>query len=784
MPLYFSGRVHSVIYDDPAQAFYILKMSLDAPETPEGQIGIVKGVQATVKGHVPGIPIKVGTWFGFEGNWKTHKTHGKQLAITKAPILKNGWDADTAEKMLSANGVGPRLLLLARQYLGEDFVAALSDPKQLEVVPGIDEFTALHISQRWTSTQAYFKTLTFLNDLGVPNSKVREVWAKFGGEAEEVLAKNPWALVRLEGFEFSAADEIAIRLGLPMDGENRVYGAVLYCARTQRGMGHLYMRTGQVMGTVQALIPGVTTRQVASALKECHLNKDLVVDRETLPGAVAVYEPWSWEMESESAKLLHSRRKTAAYGKGGLELKTYFKRLRGVGPDTKAKAEMKRPRLATVIKTAIEEWGLSSKMVLSDTQKKGIFNALTEPVSVLTGLPGTGKTTSLRAAVRILQDSDVPFLLCAPTGIAAKNLSALSGAPAHTIHRAFSARGKSDDKRESTYTGIVGEADGEKGDMGQGSQWGFSVERPHPAEVVFVDESSMVDQHLMYRLLTCTSPQCRLVFVGDPAQLPSVGPGNVLRDLVSSDVYPVVHLVEIFRQEETSDIVFAAHDIYKGEVPSYTQGSEFSLLILKSEEMVLEAILKMASKLYDQRRNFQVLSPRHGGTVGVTNLNDRIRMILNPQGIGLQEVRLGGDVIREGDRIMVVKNDYEKGVFNGDVGKVSRINRKDKEVELKIFGQPPVFVKVAFKDLPRLIRLAYACTVHKAQGLEYDVIVMPLIDGFRHQLQRNLLYTAVTRAKKRVVLVGTHTALASAVFNDKEDLRNTLFKQRLQALAS
>ena len=159
-------------------------------------------------------------------------------------------------------------------------------------------------------------------------------------------------------------------------------------------------------------------------------------------------------------------------------------------------------------------------------------------------------------------------------------------------------------------------------------------------------------------------------------------------------------------------------------------------------------------------------------------------MILNPQGIGLQEVRLGGDVIREGDRIMVVKNDYEKGVFNGDVGKVSRINRKDKEVELKIFGQPPVFVKVAFKDLPRLIRLAYACTVHKAQGLEYDVIVMPLIDGFRHQLQRNLLYTAVTRAKKRVVLVGTHTALASAVFNDKEDLRNTLFKQRLQALAS
>ena len=783
--MYFSGRVHSVIYDDPAQAFYILKMSLDAPDNPEGMVGIVKGVSATVKGHVPGVPIKVGTWFGFDAEWRTHKTHGKQLAIKKAPVLKNGWDAETAERMLSANGVGPRLLLLARQTLGDDeFVQALSDPKRLEDVPGIDEFTALHISQRWTSTQAYFKTLSFLSDLGIPSSKIREVWSKFGGDAEDVLARNPWALVRIEGFEFSAADEIAVRLGLSMDSPDRVYGAVLYCARTQRGMGHLYMRTGQLLGTARTLIPNVTAKDISEALKECHDNKDLVVDKQTLSGSVAIYEPWSWEMESEGAKLVVQRQKTAAYKKGHLDVKLYLKRLQGVGPNTKAKATTKRPRLAAVIKTAIEEWGLSSHITLSEKQKQGVFNALTEPVSILTGLPGTGKTVSLRAAVRILQDSDVPFLLCAPTGIAAKNLSAVTGAPAHTIHRAFSARGKSDEKRESTYTGIVGESGMDKGDMGQGSQWGYSPERSHPAEIVIVDEASMVDQHLMYRLLTCTSPECRLVFVGDPAQLPSVGAGNVLRDMIASGVFPVVHLSEIFRQKETSDIVFAAHGIYHGEVPTYQRGSDFTLVPLASEEKVLEVILRMAAKLYEQRRNFQVLSPRHSGTVGVTNLNDKLRAIINPQGLGLQEVRLGGDVIREGDRVMVVKNDYKKNVFNGDVGKVSRINRKDKDVEIKIHGSPPVFVHVEFKDLPRLIRLAYACTVHKVQGLEYDFIVMPFLDGFRHQLQRNLLYTAVTRARKRVVLIGTPTALATAVGNDKEDLRNTLFQERIQVLSA
>jgi exodeoxyribonuclease V alpha subunit len=359
----------------------------------------------------------------------------------------------------------------------------------------------------------------------------------------------------------------------------------------------------------------------------------------------------------------------------------------------------------------------------------------------------------------------------------------MAGAPAYTIHRAFCAKGSGTEKREFTYEGFTGESESRSSAASSSSdkegKWGYDQENPHPAEVIVIDESSMLDQHLLYRLLTCTSPQCRIVFVGDAAQLPSVGPGNVLRDMIASKKFPVVNLTEIFRQKDTSAIVYAAHSIFRGEVPEYSSNSDFTLVQMLSEETILEFIEKLSRKLYDKRENFQVLSPRHAGVVGVTNLNTRLRELLNPQDGNLTEIRVGEDVIRQDDRIMIFHNDYNLGVFNGDVGKVYRIDKKAKEIEIKIFGDPPLHVCVPFKDAHKLIRLAYCCTVHKVQGLEYDVIVMPLIDSFRHQLQRNLLYTAVTRAKKKVFLVGTQTALATAVANDREDLRNTLFRDRL-----
>jgi len=779
--VYFSGRVHTVIHEDDAQAFYILKMVLDKSNEQE-VLGIDSPKDATVRGYVHGVVVKIGSWFGFEAKWTDHPEYGRQLVISRAPVLQNEWDADTAAKMLVSNGVGERVVMAVRLHHGEDdFLAALGDEAKLKEVPAIDEFTALYIKQRWETTRAYFQTLAFLGDIGIPAGKVREVWATFGDDAEKVLSTNPWAMVRVEGITFSNADEVAMRLGLDMTSPERVRGAVLSVTRSQRSFGHLYLLTGQLMSEVQMLVPEVGKKAVAQALAACHKSEDVVIDRDTEPGVTAVYEPWWWEMEKEASALIRERKVTAGFGKGGLGKNPYIKRLASVGPNTEKVATAKRKVLLKVVETAISEWGDSANIDLNADQKKGVLNALTQPVSVLTGLPGTGKTTSLQAVVRILQDADISYLLCAPTGIAAKNLATLTGAKASTIHRAFSARGKYDNRRESTYAGVVGQADTTTGGLGKDELWGYSPDNPYPAEVVVVDEASMLDQHLMYRLMHCTSPQCRVVIVGDAAQLPSVGPGNVLRDLIACGQFPVVDLTAIFRQKDTSGIVFAAHSIFHGEVPDYEEGGkgDFALVQTNGDERVLEVILKLAEKLYAQRRNFQILSPRHDGTVGVTNLNAKLRALLNPRTSGAQEIKLGNDTVREDDRIMVVKNNYKLGVFNGDVGKVVRLDRRAKEIEVKIFGEPPLHIRVPYRDAPRLIRLAYACTVHKAQGLEYDFIVMPLVDGFRHQLQRNLLYTAVTRAKKRVFLVGSHSALASAVSNDREDLRNTLFRARL-----
>ncbi len=772
---YFSGRVQSVVFANEANAFYIVRMILDRDDD-VGMFFDTNVAPVSVKGNVPGLPVDVGTWFGFEAKWTNHAQYGKQLDITRAPVLKDGWDAETAARMLNANGVGSAVLLSIRNHFGDDeLLAALEDVERLQEVPGIAKFSAMHIVSRWESVRAHFKALDFLNTMDLPSGLVRDIWSYFGDDAEKVLTQNPWSLVEVDGITFQQADEVARKLGL-VDEPAQVRGAVLYACKNGRGFGHLYLQTGAVFHAVQSMVLNTDKKVIARALATLHKDGLLIIDKTARPGTTAVYEPWCHTMEREGAELLVQRVQQARLIPGEGRTDSYLKNLGSVGPLTEkaAKSGRKKGRLERVVRVAIDEWGSQAHLVLSEPQKEGIFNALTAPVSVLAGLPGTGKTTSLRAAVRILQDAGVPFLLCAPSGIAAKNLSARTGAAASTIHRAFDAKGQSDDRRTRTYTGVAGNAN--RAALGGGG-WGYSQDNPHPADVVIIDEASMVDQHLIFRLLDCTKPDARLVLVGDYAQLPSVGPGNVLRDLIASRLFPTIKLTQIFRQDDTSGIVYAAHSMENGDVPETDK--DFRLIRIFDEEKVLDAILKIAWKFYEARVNFQILSPKHRGTVGVTNLNARLRELLNPASPGLAEMRLGKETVREGDRIMIIKNEYKLGVFNGDVGKISRVDRTKKEVEVKIFGEPPLYVRIAFKEVPHLLVLAYACTVHKAQGLEYDRVVMPLVRGFYHQLQRNLLYTAITRAKKQVVLIGHHEALVTAVGNAKEDERATLFLDRL-----
>ena len=786
--VYYSGKVHTVVYADPSQAFYILKMVMD-PDKSMPMFSVTPE-PLSVKGYVPGIAVKIGTWFGFEGEWISHPKFGQQLDIKRAPVIQGGWDDEAIENILTSNGVGLQIVRSIRLKFPDDFQAALEDPLRLVEVPGLSPLAADTVIQRWKSVQAHYNTLDFLGNLGIPSGCIRGVWSTFGDDSQDILTKNPWALVQIEGISFTNADNAARNLGLNMEDPNRVRGAVLAASRISGSFGHLYQKTGNIYDGVVREIPDLSKKDFALALKGLHDDGLLIVDKDTRMGTTAIYEPWCYQIEVESAALLRDRRITAAWAVDD-RTREYVVSGRSVGPKCEALVKPHTDKEAwlklsmaeseghvwEVAKQAVAEWGEQAHLDLSVDQIQGVINALAAPISILSGLPGTGKTTSLQAAVRILQDMEVPFLLCAPTGIAAKNLAARTGANASTIHRAFSAKGIRDESREAGYVGVQGSRKRAITTNGMDGDWGYDQDHPHKAEVIIVDEASMVDQHLLFRLLDCTGPTCRLVFVGDYAQLPSVGPGNVLRDLIASKQFPTVKLTQIFRQKDTSGIVYAAHDIHRGDMP--LSSKDFRLVQIASEEKVLDAILKVSQKFYDTRINFQILSPRHSGTVGVTNLNARLRSLLNPQVPGVHEVKLGGDVIREGDRIMVVQNNYRLGVFNGNVGKIARIDQGKKEIEVKVFGKPPLHVIVKFKEAPKLIRLAYACTVHKSQGLEYDRIVMPIVTGFRHQLQRNLLYTAITRAKQQVVLIGHLEALRLAVLNAKEDDRMTLFLDRV-----
>jgi exodeoxyribonuclease V alpha subunit len=771
---YYAGRVQAVVFGNDAQSFYVMKMSLDGDDALDEVAASV-----TVRGNVPGLEVKAGTWFGFEAKWENHEKYGRQLVIKKAPVLKDGWDTETALKMLESHGVGIRTCNALYDHFGDGLMDALKDADELQKVSSISKFSALHIVSRWQTIRAMFQSLEFLGDLRLPKNKVEQIYSHFGDDTEKALSEDPWSLVQIDGISFDQADEVARRLGLNLASETRLRGAALYTCKSKRGMGHLYLSSGELVQGITSAAPEVKKAQIAHVLKELHDENLMVLDNKTRPGTMAIYEPWFHSLEKESAVLLAERQEKAQFDDEGRA--EYLELLGTVGPKSEVASQADGADLATVARTAILEWSEHGNLKLAANQLNGAVNALVEPVSVLTGLPGTGKTTTLKVVVKVLQDANVPFLLVAPTGIAAKRLTSVTGADASTIHRAFGAKGMdTDNDREATYAGIIGASGGAMTEDGSKEFWGFSSNNPHPAKVVIVDESSMVDQHLLFRLLTCTARDCRVVFVGDAAQLPSVGPGNVLRDVISSGFFPVVDLQEIFRQDEASDIVIAAHAINRGDVPKFEHRSkDFIVVEVRSEDQILETLTSTVQKLYDRNTNFQVLSPRHSGTLGVTNLNLRIRELLNPKTPGLKEMRLGPETIREGDRVMVSKNNYRYEIFNGDVGKIVRLDQKGKIVTFKIHGPPAMRVEMSFKDAPKYLRMAYCVTVHKSQGQEYDVILMPWSSSFRHQLQRNLLYTAITRARKKVILVGHPEAVAKAIGNNKVDARNTLFPERL-----
>lgn len=738
MGTYFSGRVASIVYENAD--FYVLRVVLD------NDTSLLK-TPVAVRGGFATLVVRPGVWLSFEGKWEEHSAYGKQIAVTRFPVPPPTWTTESILSLLSANNVGTTTCSTLRKTLGENLHAALLQGDEGLKSSGLDDFTRLHVLSRWKSAVAHLKSTAFLYDVGVPQKVVGRVWAVLGDNAEEVLTSDPWSLLKVDGITFQQADEVAQRLGLPMDNPLRARGAAVFALKQARWEGHLYLTPAELSDAVRNLAPGLGAVSGSTLAAELAATGSAVV--EEVNGITAIYDPWLLHLERDTAEGLRER---AAMP---------------VDPVLRQRSE-----------DALREWSDTHHVSLTPTQVQAALNALTEPVSVLTGLPGTGKTTTLRAVVSVLKEQGVPFLLCAPTGIAAKRMASVTNASASTVHRAFGAKNPGNsNEREATYVGVVGDANVAEGSTGSGERWEYGPDNIHPARVVICDESSMLDQHLLYRIVSATSG--RLVFVGDAAQLPSVGPGDVLRNMIASKQFPTISLTEIFRQSDTSGIVIAAHDMHGGRVP-VSDGKDFVLVEATEEEAAAAVILKVAQRLYDARANFQVLSPRHAGAAGVTMLNQRLRGILNPGQAGLTEVRLGSETVREDDRVMVVKNDYNLDVYNGDVGKVSRIDRKAREIEVLLNNEVPARqIRFSFADASSKLRLAYAQTVHKSQGQEYDIIIAPVLGSFGLQLQRNLFYTAVTRAKKKVILVGTYGALSRAVANDRSDKRNTLFSLRL-----
>jgi exodeoxyribonuclease V alpha subunit len=778
---YFSGKVSRVMFEKKTQGFYILHMILDGKKVEAGSFSTNT---VTVKGYVPGITVEQGSWFGFEAKWVDDPKYGRQLQVTRAPVFKDYVDPDAVTSLLVGDGVTPIVARSLKLRFGNQLSEALKSISSIEEGLGVSHFEAEFLVERWKQIQGRLRALDFLNNLNLPRSKVGEIWATYGDQTEEILATNPWALVEIGGIPFSKLDELAVQQGLPKDTPERCDGVLIHISRWKRSQGDLFITTRGLLREASKIAPQFGARQFAEAIQRCVESEKVVLDTQTRPGTKGIYDPWFHHLEERSAELLSRRVRSAV--DCGVEVG----RLSDVGPQTNQLVADQAPT-KEILWASIREAASLGGITLSEDQAQGVYNAMTCPVSILTGLPGTGKSTSMNVLVRLLRAASIPFVMLAPTGIAAKRLSTVANSPAFTIHRGLGAKGVTEkEERKSTYAGIVGESKQQAGSGGRGEVWGCNEEHPHMAEMVIVDEFSMVDQHVLFRLLSGTMPFARLVFVGDAAQLPSVGSGNVLRDMISSGRFPVVALTQIFRQEDTSDIVHAAHAIYAGNTPKTQRNSDFVLLQMSQEERVLEVILRLVGKLYTRAQewsvedgtpqpSFQVLSPRHMGTLGVTNLNARIRSMVNPKNNRSISIKMGSMDVREGDRVMIVKNNYDLGVFNGDIGKIIRINRRSKEVKVKIQEEIPRIVTFNFYAASSHLRLAYACTVHKYQGLEIGTIIFPVVMGFGRQLQRNLLYTAITRARVKVFLVGTPRALEKAVENNQEDLRNTMFIERL-----
>lgn len=685
----------------------------------------VKGYDdlVTLVGNLLEVPA--GSVLLCEGEWRVDKRYGQQFQCETWEEVMPA-TAYGIEKYLGSGlvkGIGPKFAKLIVGHFGTDTIEVIeTDIERLYEVPGIGKKRVEKIRESWEKQKDIKNVMLFLQGFGASTAYAAKIYRQYGKESIDKVKENPYRLADdIWGIGFKTADGIARKMGYEMNDERRLRSGLIYTLNQLADEGHCYAEEEQLIATARQLLEA-DEECIHTAMTHAIETEDLMLD------GTGIYLPPFYYAECGTANRLSTLVHT-----------------KEVGSIFTARFDLAKLQRETGIE-------------YDEVQVEAIRQAIASKVMVLTGGPGTGKTTTTKAIIAALQSAGMRILLAAPTGRAAKRMSEATGMEAKTIHRLLEYNPQDGYKRND--------------------------ENPLEGDALIVDECSMIDIILMNNLTKALPTTMRLVLVGDIDQLPSVGAGNVLRDIIDSGIIPVVRLTRIFRQAQSSRIVMSAHAINRGCFPDINNGQHTDFFFMKQEEpeKVAETIVSLVRdrlpKAYRQpTANIQVLTPMQRGVVGAANLNMALQHALNYNTAAL--VR-GGYTYKEGDRVMQLRNNYDKDVYNGDLGYVHSVDMEERTLTVDFDGK---LVEYEVSELDELT-LAYATTIHKSQGSEYPIVVMPVLMTHYVMLQRNLIYTGITRAKKICVLVGQTKALAYAIHNMKVLKRNTRLKERLAPTAT
>ncbi len=724
----------------------------------------------TIVGVLPGI--HVGELLSVEGEWENDPKYGRQLHVAtyvqRLPASTEGMTRYLSSGLIK--GIGPKKAKLIVDHFGEQTLAIIEQqPERLSEVKGIGTKDRDEITKAWSEQSEIKELHLFLQTHEVSINVATRVYKQYGKESIKVIRENPYQLERdVQGIGFRTADEIAVKLGLPFDSVPRLATGIKYVlAQAANDDGHCFLfendllhRASDILKVPQEALPaGIAQLQKEGEIfvEKPALTLPVVNTSQVAPQTVQddVLDDASWYEVEEQKPQNHIYFGPFWHAENGcVRILRQLMREASVLPLT---TQRQWDTVFTLLKQ-------KRNMHLTERQREAVQMAYAQKISILTGGPGTGKSTSIRALLMLLRQRKVEVAMAAPTGRAAKRLAEATGFEAKTLHRLLEYA-----PHDNTYQ--------------------RNEANPLPYQFVIVDEFSMVDILLFYNLLKALPKDAHLLLVGDADQLPSVGPGNVLRDLLRSEAIPTVRLTELFRQAQQSKIIVNAHRINAGEMPNtkIEATSDFFFMAeedpIRAQKLILDLVQRRLPARYhfNPMTDIQVLAPMYKGPVGVMSLNEELQAHLNPSAIA--QVEWGGNTLRVSDKVMQIRNNYDKGVFNGDVGWIRAINRENATVKVEFVEEAgPLYISYEFHELDELT-LAYATTIHKSQGSEYPAIIVPLVVQHRMLLQRNLLYTAITRAKRFCVLVGQPYALEMAVRNDRVALRNTGLAERLLALS-